>query len=91
MELENIIQKHPAVAEVAVFGMPHPEVQELVSAIVVKKSDITETEIKQLVIEAGVEDYKFIRGNVKFAAKIPKNATGKILRLELPDFFEKLP
>jgi acyl-CoA synthetase (AMP-forming)/AMP-acid ligase II len=26
-ELESIIQKHPAVAEVVVFGLPHPEVQ----------------------------------------------------------------
>ena len=90
MELENIIQKHPAVAEVAVFGVPHPEVQELVSAIVVKKSEVTETEIINLLIQAKVEDYKFIRGGVKFAHKIPKNATGKILRSELPKLFETL-
>ena len=90
MELENIIQKHPAVAEVAVFGLPHPEVQELVSAIVVKKSEVMENEIKQLLIDAKIENYKFIRGGVKFASKIPKNATGKILRSELPKLFQTL-
>ncbi len=92
MELENIIQKHPGVAEVAVLGLPHPEVQELVAALVVKADggdNVTSEEVVELVKRSGVEDYKFIRGGVKFVKSIPKNATGKIMRLELPELFEK--
>ena len=89
-ELENIIQKHPGVAECAVLGLPHPEVQELVAALVVKAKDgVTEEDIMDWVKQSGVEDYKHIRGGVKFVKSIPKNATGKILRLELPGQFEK--
>jgi acyl-CoA synthetase (AMP-forming)/AMP-acid ligase II len=93
-ELEQIIKTHPGVAEVAVFGLPHPEVQELVSALVIVKTpnnavnDVTEEDIKDMVIKSGVEDYKYIRGGVKFVDHIPKNATGKFLRMLLPEFFK---
>ena len=43
MELENIIKKHPGVAQVAVFGLPEPKVQELVTAIVVKDAQFSVT------------------------------------------------
>jgi len=54
---------------------------------------VPETEITNLLVQAKIEDYKFIRGGVKFAHKIHKihkNATGKILRTELPKLFETL-
>ena len=41
---------------------------------------VPETEITNLLVQAKIEDYKFIRRGVKFAHKIhkiPKNATGK--------------
>lgn len=90
MEIENIIKKHPSVAEVAVFGMPCPEVQELVTAVVVKNGAVTAEEIKQIVIDSGVEEFKHIRGGVKFSTHIPKNTTGKTLRMVLPDFYNCL-
>ena len=43
-EVENVIYQHPAVAEVAVIGVPHPKWQEVGKAIVVVKEGHTLTE-----------------------------------------------
>ena len=37
VEMEDLIVKHPSVAEVGVFGKPDPLVQELITAVVVLK------------------------------------------------------
>ena len=39
-ELEELILTHGGVADVAVFGKPEPAVQELVTALVVKKEGV---------------------------------------------------
>ena len=44
LEIENFICSHPDVVDVGVFGRPEPSVQELVTAIVVKKPNSTVTE-----------------------------------------------
>lgn len=91
MELENIIQKHPGVSEVAVFGRPEPKVQELVTALVIKSDVNLEAEtIEKLVMDAGVEDYKHLRGGVKFCQELPKNATGKLMRRHLVALYNSL-
>ncbi len=93
MEIENIVKTHPKVAEVAIFGMPEPSVQELVTALVVKLNnddDLTANEVKQWVIDSGVENYKYIRGGVKFVSNLPKNSTGKLLRRQLLAEFYKI-
>ena len=63
--------------------------QELVTALVVKKNGypLTEKHINDCLVEAGVENFKYIRGGVKFVPQFPKNATGKIERTKLPEFF----
>ena len=80
-ELEDLIMKHQDVEDVAVFGKPEPTVQELVTAVVVRK--------KQAVLDAAeiieqvnnkVDDHKKLRGGVYFVDKIPRNPQGKILR-----------
>jgi 4-coumarate--CoA ligase len=83
-ELEEILRDHPAVAEAAVIGIPHPQSGEVPRAYVVKKknSETTEKEIEKFV-EEKVAKYKRLEGGVEFIDAIPKNATGKILRREL--------
>ena len=44
LEIENVICSHPDVIDVGGFGRPEPSVQELVTAIVVKKPNSTVTE-----------------------------------------------
>lgn len=91
-EIENIINAHPDVVDVAVFGRPEPSVQELVTAIVVKKpnSNVTEQEIIDLVTESVTEDAKKLRGGVVFANHLPKNPQGKLLRRKLMETYENV-
>ena len=84
-ELEAIIITHPAVADVAVIGIPDDEAGELPKAFVTLKPEMeaTETDIKDYVAEK-VATYKQIQ-MVEFIDEIPKSASGKILRRFLRD------
>ena len=79
-ELEALIVTHPAVADVAVVGIPDDEAGELPKAFVTLKAenDISAEEIMTFVSEH-VASYKRIR-QVSFIDSIPKSASGKILR-----------
>ncbi len=84
-ELEALIVTHPAVADVAVIGVPEVEAGELPKAFVVLKPGETATaeDIQEFVAEH-VASYKRIR-IVEFTDEIPKSASGKILRRFLRD------
>ena len=84
-EIEAAAMKHPEVDDIGVFGVPDIAVQELVSAVVVKApgSKLTEEEIRDYVNET-LDDFKRIRGEIKFVLSIPRNPQGKILRSQLP-------
>lgn len=82
-EVEQIINAHPAVLEVCVFGVPHEKWQEAVKAVVVLKPGTTATE--QEIIEFckdRLAAYKKPQ-SVDFMDQLPKNPQGKILRREL--------
>eukprot|EP00095_Tigriopus_kingsejongensis_P004163 maker-scaffold53_size449031-snap-gene-0.11 protein:Tk04163 transcript:maker-scaffold53_size449031-snap-gene-0.11-mRNA-1 annotation:"luciferin 4-monooxygenase-like" len=78
-DIELIIQRHPDIVEVAVFGLPELTVQELVSALVVKMpgSKLTEDDVKALVAKEDLESYKLIRGPVKFVPSLPRNTQAR--------------
>lgn len=84
-ELEALIVSHPAVADVAVIGVPDLEAGELPKAFVVLRPDasLTEADIREFVKER-VASYKQVR-QVEFVEQIPKSASGKILRRLLRD------
>lgn len=84
-ELEALIIGHPAVADVAVIGIPDEEAGELPKAFVTLKpvAEATEADIMDFVASA-VATYKKIR-LVEFIDEIPKSASGKILRRFLRD------
>jgi acyl-CoA synthetase (AMP-forming)/AMP-acid ligase II len=77
-ELEALLLTHPAVMDAAVIGIPDDEAGELPKAFVVRKGEVTETEIMEFVA-ANVAPYKRIR-MVQFIDQIPKSSSGKILR-----------
>ena len=84
-ELEALIVTHPAVADVAVIGIPEIEAGELPKAFVVLKPGETATaEDIQEFVAGHVASYKKIR-LVEFTDEIPKSASGKILRRFLRD------
>jgi long-chain acyl-CoA synthetase len=82
-EVEEALHEHPAVAEVAVIGMPHAELGEEVGAAVALKpgAEATPDELQQFVKER-VAAYKYPR-RVWLVAELPKGPTGKILRREV--------
>lgn len=84
IEIEDVGLKHPEIDDIGVYGVPDPKVQELVSAVVVpkKNSVLTENEVADY-INKQLEDFKHIRGPIKFVETIPRNPQGKILRSNL--------
>ena len=87
-EVEAVIFSHPAVREVAVFGIPDPKWGELVAACVVLKPRM------QLTAEAlinhcrqSLANYKVPR-HIEFSdTDLPKNGSGKILKRLLRERF----
>jgi long-chain acyl-CoA synthetase len=87
-EVEAAIYEHPAVREVAVFGIPDPKWGELVMACVVPKSGIALT-ADELVAHCrqSLASYKIPR-RVEFQdTDLPKSGSGKILKRVLRDCF----
>ncbi len=79
-ELEALMVTHPAVADVAVVGVPDVEAGELPKAFVVLKPGVeASAQDLQDFVGSHVASYKRIR-LVEFTDEIPKSASGKILR-----------
>jgi fatty-acyl-CoA synthase len=89
-EVEEALYEHSAIAEVAVFGVPHPYWVEAVAAVVVPKpgTTITPAELAEHVRRrlAGYKVPKYIR----IADSLPKNPSGKVLKRSLRDEYSSL-
>jgi fatty-acyl-CoA synthase len=86
-EVESVIYEHPAVAEVAIIGVPHPKWQEVGKAIVVVKEghSITAEEIIEF-CQGKLAKFK-IPKSVAFVDALPRTAAGKVLKRELRSQF----
>ncbi|MFM9376804.1 class I adenylate-forming enzyme family protein [Gordonia sp. VNK21] len=84
VEVESVLSAHPDIAEVAVVGLPDPVFGERVCAVVVRVagSAVSIEQIRDFA-RTRLADYK-IPAEVRFLDALPRNASGKVLKGELP-------
>ena len=82
-EIDDGLQRHPAVAEAAAFAVPHPRLGEDVAAAVVLKEGATVTplELREFLLPT-LAQFKIPR-RIVFVDRLPKGATGKVQRQRL--------
>jgi fatty-acyl-CoA synthase len=82
-EVEEMIYRLPQVSEVAVVGVPHPRWVEAVVAVIVPKPGQALSEAEVLAhCQQHLAGFKAPKA-VVFAASLPKNPSGKLLKREL--------
>jgi len=82
-EVEDVLYRHPAVAEAAVIGIPDPYWVERVHALVVLKKDAQAAEEDIISFcRKHIAHYKAPKA-VEFVESLPKNPQGKILKKEI--------
>lgn len=87
-EVENVIYQHPAVAEVAVIGVPHPKWQEVGRAIVVARAEHSLTPADVIdYCQGKLARYKIPKSVVLVEEALPRTAAGKVLKRELRERF----
>jgi long-chain acyl-CoA synthetase len=81
-EVEDVLYRHPAVLEAAVFGIPDERWGEAVHAVVVPRGEVT----AEALIEhcrGAIAGYKLPKSIELRAEPLPKSGAGKVLKREL--------
>jgi 2-furoate---CoA ligase len=82
VEIESCLSLHPAVAEVAVVGLPDERWGKIVAAFIKRRDPVADTELDQFCRTTGLANFKRPRRYV-FVSDIPKSPVGKLLRRKL--------
>jgi fatty-acyl-CoA synthase len=84
-EVEDLLFTHPAIADVAVIGLPDPDWGETVAACVILRegTNVSPSELENF-CRAQLAGFKVPR-NWRFLDKFPQTASGKIQKYALRD------
>ena len=87
VELENAAIAHPAVAEAAAIGVPHPKWDERPILVVVRRMgmEVSADEIRAVLV--GKIAKWWLPDAIEFVAEIPHTGTGKISKKDLREQF----
>lgn len=87
-EVDDALQRHPAVAEAAAFAVPHPRLGEDVAAAVVLREGemVTSLKLREFLLPS-LAQFKIPR-RIVFVDRLPKGATGKVQRQRLAEGFK---
>jgi fatty-acyl-CoA synthase len=86
-EVEDLLARHPAVAESAVFGLPHPELgEEIAAAVRLRSGQAVDGETLSGWLFPQIAPYKIPR-TWHFVDSFPTNANGKIQKFRLRELF----
>jgi cyclohexanecarboxylate-CoA ligase len=89
LELETLLIQHPAVAEVAVVGLPDDERGERVCAVLVTRADASAPsldEVSSFLRAKGLMPQK-LPEQVEILSELPRTGLGKVAKLALRDKF----
>ena len=84
-EVEDLLYTHPAVADVAVIGLPDPKTGERACAVIAPKEGVAPpsfVELQEFLREKGLRN-QAIPEQLEIVAAVPRNPAGKILKHEL--------
>jgi acyl-CoA synthetase (AMP-forming)/AMP-acid ligase II len=81
-EVEAVLARHPAVADVAVLGRPDPTWGEAVHAVIIPATETASAEEIIAWCRDQLAHYKCPK-SVEFATAFPRTTTGKVLKREL--------
>ncbi|MEI7556885.1 acyl--CoA ligase [Candidatus Chlorohelix sp.] len=81
LEIDDVLLRHPAVAEALAFAVPHKTLGEEVHAAVVLKGEASESELRAY-CQTLLAEFKVPR-KIHFVSEIPRGATGKLQRINM--------
>jgi acyl-CoA synthetase (AMP-forming)/AMP-acid ligase II len=80
-EIEDILLEHPAIADIAIVGLPDPRTGERACAVIVPAgvAEVTVDDLKTFLDAKGVARFKFPE-SVKMRKSLPRNDAGKVVK-----------
>jgi acyl-CoA synthetase (AMP-forming)/AMP-acid ligase II/acyl carrier protein len=84
-EIEEVLMKHPAVAQAVTFSVPHEKLGEDVASAVVLKNNTSAAEMELREFTATHLAYFKVPSQIIIIKEIPKGPTGKVQRIGLAE------
>ncbi|MFJ9145034.1 class I adenylate-forming enzyme family protein [Streptomyces griseus] len=81
LQVEEALHAHPAVADAAAFGVPHPVLGSVVAAVVVPRGELTVPQLRTFLLDRLAAHE--LPARLLFRPFLPRNEGGKILKREL--------
>lgn len=87
LQVEAALYEHPAVAEAAVVGIPHPVLGRVTAAAIVTRAEVTPADLRTFLLERLAAHE--LPSRLLFVPDLPKNPLGKVVKPRLLALFEQ--